>query len=98
MDGDPVGASVGLRGAFEGDWLGLDDGCSDMKVDSKKYHVKVSFKMSIHTYSTHNIYNRKLTALDGETDGPLLGLEEGGTDGPLLGLCEGVRFGLVVGC
>ena len=58
MDGDPVGASVGLRGAFEGDWLGLDDGCSDMKVDSKKYHVKVSFKMSIHTYSTHNIYNR----------------------------------------
>jgi len=57
LDGDPVGASVGLRGAFEGDWLGLDDGCSDMKVDSKKYHVKVSFKM-LHTYSTHNIYNR----------------------------------------
>ena len=26
MDGDPVGASVGLRGALEGEWLGLDDG------------------------------------------------------------------------
>jgi len=26
LDGDAVGASVGLRGAVEGEWLGLDDG------------------------------------------------------------------------
>ena len=61
FDGDPVGASVGLRGALEGEWLGLDVGCSDMKVDSKKYHVKVSFKMSINTYicTQHIIYTRE---------------------------------------
>jgi len=28
FDGDPVGASVGLRGALEGEWLGLDVGCN----------------------------------------------------------------------
>jgi len=55
LDGDPVGASVGFRGAFEGEWLGLDDGCIDVKVDSKKYHVKVSFKMTIHAYKQYVI-------------------------------------------
>ena len=27
LDGDPVGTSVGFRGAFEGDRLGLEVGC-----------------------------------------------------------------------
>ena len=28
FDGELVGASVGLRGAFDGDWLGFDVGCN----------------------------------------------------------------------
>ena len=59
MDGDPVGASVGFRGAFEGDWLGLEVGCSDVKVKSKKYMLRYPSKCQyIPTYTTHNIYNR----------------------------------------
>jgi len=27
LDGELVGTSVGLRGAFDGDWLGLEVGC-----------------------------------------------------------------------
>ena len=38
-----VGSAVGFRG----DWLGLDVGCSDVNIESKKYHVRYPSKLSI---------------------------------------------------
>ena len=44
FDGELVGASVGLRGALEGEWLGLDDGCSDMRVTVRNIMLRYPLK------------------------------------------------------
>ena len=71
--GDPVGTPVGFRGAFDGDWLGLEVGCGDVKVESKKYHVR--YPQEVKIYATH-IHNRSLPLLMASSLAPPLGSAE----------------------
>ena len=88
MDGELVGTSVGFSGALEGDWLGLEVGCSDVKVESKKYHVRYPLNLSMNN-TTHTYTQQMLTSLDGELVGTSVGFSEA---------LEGDWLGLEVGC
>ena len=56
--GDPVGTPVGFRGAFDGDRLGFDVGCSDVKVEARNIMLGI-LKISIHTQLILILYTQR---------------------------------------